>query len=345
MLYVTTQGDSLISTFRVNLDSGQLTDHSTGIATGTLPVAAVFAPSGNVIFVLNGDCSGGSDVCNSISAYNVDSDGSIAAAGTTPVNGINPTSMAFNSDGSLLFVACPGSDTISVFTVSGTSLTEQTGVGFPFPVLSHPTAIAVPSNASFLYVTNSLNATVSAYSFDTNGALTPIFNPPANEFAVGTNPAGLVITPKGTFLYVADFTSNDVFGFEICSVVSTGCLTADGSLVPVQGTPTPVGLGPMSMAIDPLGQFLYVANFNSHQISGFLIASGTGTLSTMNTPTIATGTNPSWVAVHPSGKFAYVANNGAATVSEFTINGTSGVLGVIGTPVTVSNQPSAIVLR
>src|SRR5262252_1310074 len=131
MLYVTTQGDSLISTFRVNLDSGQLTDHSTGIATGTLPVAAVFAPSGNVIFVLNGDCSGGSDVCNSISAYNVDSDGSVSAAGTTPVNGINPTSMAFNSDGSLLFVACPGSDTISVFTVSGTTLTEQTGVGFP----------------------------------------------------------------------------------------------------------------------------------------------------------------------------------------------------------------------
>ena len=91
--------------------------------------------------------------------------------------------------------------------------------------------------------------------------------------------------------------------------------------------------------------FLYVADEQSNQVSGYKISSSTGTLTALSTPTISTGVNPVWLAIHPGGLYLYVANNGAASISAFKINTTSGVLGVVGSPFTTGGQPSAIALK
>lgn len=366
ILFVAAQGDAQISRFSVNLKSGILSAKGSGLAVGPVPNAALLAPGGGVLFVLNGNqvsqttgnCSNGS--C-AIYSFTVNNDGTLTAGGTTPVSGVAPVSMAMDASGQLLFVASQGDDTqqppippvISIYQVSGTTLTEQTSAGSPVLLPHLPSAVAIPKSGSFLYVANSVVAnsttgTVSAYAFDSTGALTPIFNPPSNEYNVGSSPSGLVLTAQKDgppFLYVANFVSNDVYGFTACTMVSTACLAADGSLVPVTDTKFSAGNGPLSMAVDPTNNFLYVTDYNSNQVSVYVISRGTGKLSPANTSATSTGANPIWVAVHPAGKFAYVANNGGASVSQFSVNTTTGVLGVVGEPVTTAGQPSALVLK
>jgi len=97
--------------------------------------------------------------------------------------------------------------------------------------------------------------------------------------------------------------------------------------------------------VDHSGKFLYVADQQSNQVSGFSISSSTGILTALSTPSISTGVSPVWLAIHPGGQFLYVANNGAASISAYTINTTSGVLGVVGSSFTTGGQPSALALK
>src|SRR2546421_6710031 len=176
-LFVTTQGDALVSPFSVDLSKGSITANGTGVATGVTPSAIVLTPSGDAAFVANRDS-------NDISRYTVKSDNTLAAAGGNTSAGTTPVSMAIDSAGHFLFVANRGSDDISVFSISsGAGLTEI--VGSPFPAAPNPVAVAVTASGSFLYVANNVSGVVSAYSVDSAGALLPV---PGPSFTAGPPP-------------------------------------------------------------------------------------------------------------------------------------------------------------
>jgi 6-phosphogluconolactonase (cycloisomerase 2 family) len=309
-----------------------------------MPRAIALAPSGNELFVTNaGD--------NSISAYTVDADGSLSASSGSTSTGTTPAMLAINPAGTFLFAANNGSDDISAYSVSGTTLTAVAGSPFPvasppFPTHAGPFGIAIDSTGSFLYVSNQSNNTVTAYTISSSGALAAI---PGGVYSAGTAPSGMTIAHQTTggldFLYATNQGSNNVSAFVVCNAISTFCSAADGTLVAVSGSPFSAGLGPISVAAHPNGQYLYVADEMSNQISEFTISTGTGGLSATSPATISTGTNPVWIAVHPGGLYAYAANLGSASISAFIINTTTGTLGLVGSPVQTGGQPSAIALK
>jgi len=88
-----------------------------------------------------------------------------------------------------------------------------------------------------------------------------------------------------------------------------------GALTPIPGSPFPAGSVPISVAVDPLGKFAYVANELDNTVSAYSIDSETGALARIPGSPFATGIYPLSVAVDPSGKFAYVSN-GSSSVSE-----------------------------
>jgi 6-phosphogluconolactonase (cycloisomerase 2 family) len=96
---------------------------------------------------------------------------------------------------------------------------------------------------------------------------------------------------------------------------------------------------PFSVAVDPTGRFLYVANYSSATVSMFVINQTNGTLNTKTDYT--TGTNPYSVAVDPTGRFLYVANYSSNTVSMFVINQTDGTLNT-KTDYTTGSTPSGV---
>jgi 6-phosphogluconolactonase len=349
-LFVTTQGDSLVSPFTISLGTGALATNGKGVATGKVPSAIVLTPSGSALFVANRDD-------NTISAYTVNPDGTLSASGNPTPTGTSPVALAVDSGEKFLFVANQGSlnppvpSTISVFSIQGTTLTPLAGTSAGNGTVS----LAVTPDAKFLYAANKVDGTVTEYSIDATGALTQQGVPVAactTPSAVCTAPSAVVTDPKGNFLYIANFGSNNIAAFTICDI---NCLAADGSLTPVTGSPFPAGLGPVSLAADPAGKFLYVVDEGANQVSEYRVSTATGALTPNSSASISTGTTPVWLAVRAgtttvkasggTNDFIYVANIGSASMSVFAFDSTIGVLSVVGAPVSTGGQPSAIAVK
>jgi 6-phosphogluconolactonase len=355
ILYLTTQGDKGISAYSVNLGNGVIATIGKEAATGNVPSSVVLA--GNAAFVANSQDG-------NISSFTLNSDGTLTAVSGTQAAGVTPMGMSTDSAGKFLFVANqgtfgnPASGTVSVYTISGTTL--ATVPGSPFSTGSPgvltgtgPVSVAVTPKASFAYVANQFTNTVSGFSVASSGALTKL---PGSPYPVGISPSAVAITPDGNFLYIANTGSNTISAFAICANASVTCVTPDGSLTPVTGSPFSAGVGPVSIAADTSGKYLFVADEQSNQISQYKVSTGTGVLTVQSPPAVSVGTNPVSVAVRAGSgailgdggttNYVYVANTGSASISTFSYDTLTGTLTLVGGPITtIGNQPSALALK
>ncbi|MDB6083165.1 MAG: hypothetical protein JWN43_1046, partial [Gammaproteobacteria bacterium] len=146
-----------------------------------------------------------------------------------------------------------------------------------------------------------------------------------------TSPAVTLKVAPAEYAYVANFGGNSVSQYGI----GTG-----GVLTSMTSATVAAGTQPYSIAVDPSGHYLYVANYNhdlSGSISQYTIGSD-GSLTAMPTPSVSTaGVGPNGVTVDPSGHYVYAANfgaGGAGTVAQFTITGNGSLAAM--TPSTVA---------
>ena len=180
------------------------------------------------------------------------------------------------------------------------------------------------AGATGLFVTNSGSNTVSPFSLNGDGSLSPVLCSPMVLCQTGSGPAGAAINPSGTFLYAANFSSNTVSVFAI---------RPDGSLLPVDCHPSTncnAGLapaGPDGVAVSPSGRFLYVTNYGGNiapsTVSAFAV-NADGSLSPIacnSAPSCTTEPGAEGVAVSPSGRFLYVTSFFApGPIDVFAIN-------------------------
>ncbi|MBS1852969.1 MAG: beta-propeller fold lactonase family protein [Acidobacteria bacterium] len=353
-IYVVTQGDKKVHSYSVSLDNAALDEIGTAADTGTTPAAILLSSDGKSAYVLNTDDA-------TISTYSIGSDGTLKAAGSPVATGVRPTAFALDSSGGFLFVAnqgdpqSPGSDSISIYTVSGTTVTAAGNV--TFPETRTPAGIAVVGN--YVYVSNLTGQTftsgsVSAYQFDTSAhTLSELGSSP---YAVGVAPTGLLASlattanpGRGNFLYVANTGSNSISAFAICALPSQTCVTPDGTLAPVAGSPFSAGLGPVSMAVALDGSYLFAVDRQSNQISQYKASTGTGVLTAGSPAAVSSGVNPTGMVVlqgsgtaTDSQDYAFAVNVGAASVTRFSYVRNVGVLAAAGTALTTQGQPIAV---
>ena len=171
--------------------------------------------------------------------------------------------------------------------------------------------------------------------------------------AGGVNPQSIAVDPTGKFAYVANTGCPDSF----VGSVSMYTINATTGVLTSLGSPVDADFGPHSVAVDPAGKFVYVANDGDFEVTGgsvsaYTIDATTGALKLMGTIaapcTVGPGScAPYSVAVHPSGKFVYVANEGGfspTSVSMYTINEgylePIGLIAARGRAVSVAVHPS-----
>ncbi|HEX2711883.1 MAG TPA: beta-propeller fold lactonase family protein [Candidatus Acidoferrales bacterium] len=190
--------------------------------------------------------------------------------------------------------------------------------------------------SGFVYVAN-IGGNVSAYTIDgATGALTPV---PGSPFPAGTSPLSVAVDPMGRFAYVAN-EGSPVLGGNVSAYTIDG---ATGALTPVPGSPFPAGAGPHSVAVDPTGQFAYVANANSGNVSAYTIDGATGALTPVPGSPFPAGPQAFSVAVDPTGRFAYVANEASGNVSAYIIDGATGALTPVpGSPFLAGAFPHSV---
>jgi DNA-binding beta-propeller fold protein YncE len=259
----------------------------------------------------------------------------LSTAGST--TGSGPAGIAISPNGSCLYVANYGSDSLSAFTIgSDGTLSPITLSTAGSAAGSGPWGIAISPNGSCLYVTNSGSDGsngLSAYSIGSGGTLSPITLSTAGS-TTGSQPWGIAISPNGSYLYVTNRNGESTGSLSAYSIGSTGTL----SPITLSAAGSTTGAGPEGIAISPNGSHLYVANYASNSLSAFTIGSN-GTLSpiTLSTAGSTTGSGGG-IAISPNGSYLYVTNggiDGTNGLSAFTI-GPGGTL----SPITLSTAGS-----
>ncbi|MGZ3810415.1 MAG: YVTN family beta-propeller repeat protein [Mucilaginibacter sp.] len=200
------------------------------------------------------------------------------------------------------------------------------------------TITTTPMSASYAYITNSNDNSVSVVDIQTRQVVAVI--------GVGLAPQGVAVSPDGTRVYVANSGSDNISVIDaltnsVIALIQVGSnpigitINADGSRVysvnqagasvsvintasnTVVGT-LPAGIRPFVATLSPDGKFLYVADTFPNIIS--VINTGTGTL----VSSIKTGSFPDGVTISPDGSRLYVANSESNSVS--VINASTGTL-------------------
>ncbi|HUO15542.1 MAG TPA: beta-propeller fold lactonase family protein [Verrucomicrobiae bacterium] len=195
---------------------------------------------------------------------------------------IGATPGALASFGQTLYVANSGGEIFAFTMNSDGSLTGLAGSPFAAGMgLSH-LAVANLTNSNFLYGSNSddPNGSISAFTINSNGSLTPVQGSPFSTVPNG-GPEGLNVSGEND-LYVALKNANAVAGFSI---------NGDGSLSPIAGSPFSAGKGTLSLSGCDCGPnaFLFASNSLDGTISAYSIDASTGLLAqTSGSPFTAT---------------------------------------------------------
>ena len=125
-----------------------------------------------------------------------------------------------------------------------------------------------------------------------SGALTPISGSP---FAAGVGPRAIAIDPSGKFAYVTDIGHPGHGRRKSPSTLSAYSINAStGALTQVSGSPFAFGPGPSGIAIDPLGECVYVTA--SSGVYAYAIDATTGALSPVSGSPFAAGSGPDGIA-------------------------------------------------
>ena len=241
-----------VTVFAVS-DAGMLTAvDGSPFATGLGARSVVVTPDGNYVYVTNtgplgpfgNDCQAACPAANTVSAYAVQSDGSLKELDGSPYPaGDGAHGASITPDGRHLYVANLLGGTLSAYTVGADGALTPTADS-PVQVPGH--SVAISRDGRYLYASDP-GGSVSAHAISSDGTLREVPGSPFPTIDGGImSTFALAVTPDGLYLYAENFSLDlsTIVGFSIA---------ADGSLTPVAGSPFRAGLGSIGMAITPGG--------------------------------------------------------------------------------------------
>jgi 6-phosphogluconolactonase (cycloisomerase 2 family) len=128
----------------------------------------------------------------------------------------------------------------------------------------------------------STGGSVRIYSVGSNCSLSAQADGVVNNLATTSDPVYSLIDSKGKFLYVLNHGTTNSNNAN--STISAYVIQSTGTLVPISDPQNPyaVGNGPVCMAEDPSGQYIYTSNNNDGSVTGKFINSNTGQLSNLS---------------------------------------------------------------
>ena len=349
----------LINAYQVDYQSGTLLAlaDSPIDAGGRDTVGIVVAPNNLFLYTVN---NFDSDVVE----FAIGTDGKLYPQHTYNTSGSLPTAAAIDASDKFLYVtftyqntpggaqlytpANPGPGGISIFPINAdNSLGTPTTVN----VGRNPTGIATSPSGNFVYVIEQDSATTSnLLGFSENastGALTPLAgvtinagNAPSTGFASGPNPSGILEDSAAAHLYVTD---------QVLGQVAT--YTLSNGIPSLAGT-TPTDAGPMGMAFDLTGKYLYVTAYTANALDGFTIGAGGLPARSTVAGSVQTGTGPTCVTITgaPSDAnpihaiYLYASNALSNNITAEQLNPQNGSLDQVqGGPFSGSALPACVV--
>jgi DNA-binding beta-propeller fold protein YncE len=292
-------------------------------APAVVPGTMVMDPAGKFLFVADRTTtdSTGLFVPGAVSVFAIGSGGGVTEVAGSPFFTTIPATTLPQSGLDIVSVA----PTPTVFPAIGVNGVQNSAC-----------STLTPPASQYLYAVDTLGNQVFEFQVDSSSGVLSIPTPHVAIPSFGTDqtPAGVAVDPCDRFVYVSDGLSNKVSGYTICNAVTSACPLADGSLVPVAGSP--FGLSgsansPGPLAVDPFGNYVYVLGTLSNTISPLKISPISGALTVAGAATVATGVGPRAIAIRGDDNWMFVTNFGSSslggnTVSQYAITPATGAL-------------------
>lgn len=272
---------NLVTVFAVDPNTGNLTRLSS-VAGGNQVAAVAIDPQGKFVYAVNRSS-------NNVSAFALDS----STGGLSPISG-SPFgaghfafSMAFHPSGKFAYVANYLANSISIYSVN--SHTGSLAAVATAATLRAPDTIFVNPAGTLAFVGTLGTEAISTYAIDpTTGLLSPVS---VLDVATNGGPFWFGSTPDGKYLYVAHEGWFSVGAYRLSSA---------GAVTPVAGMPAtgyPAGRTPLSIALDPVGKFVFAPDVDDDQVTVFSINPATGALSPVLGSPFPTSPSPFAVAI------------------------------------------------
>ncbi|MCM4160807.1 lactonase family protein [Antarcticibacterium flavum] len=256
-----------IHSFKINEDHG-LEEIGKISTEGFAPCYIAEDITGNFIFVAN-------YVGGVVMLYEKAPDGSLMIKQKVTLENpdkSHPHSVNISANNKHVFINDLGNDRIWFFDfdAEGGELLAKPSSHIQLTEGSGPRHFAFSSKGEFGYSINELNSTVSAFEIGENGELAHLMNISTlpEGYKEENSAADIHLHPSGKYLYASNRGHNSIVGYKI---------EENGKLGVLAHTSTG-GETPRNFAISGDGDFLYVANQDSHNIVTFQIDKATGEL-------------------------------------------------------------------
>ena len=340
--YVTLPARGSVLLLHINGATGAITlGAETPQVQNTSPTGIALLPSKKFLYAINS-----SSHADSISIFNVASDGTLALSGTPSPAGNGPNDAVIDPSGKYLLVTNNFGNNVSVYSIDASSGALSEVAGSPFPANSNPAEILVTPSGKFVYVTNPGIGMVTAFSFS-NGVLTQL---PTSPVPSGAGAIGLAVDGSERFLYVANpsasnpppfsSTTGNISGFNIDP--STGALgTMPGSPFTAAN-----GIGPSAVTVDPSGRFVYATTTgSSFSVWSFTISPTNGQLVAATNSPFSLTAGGLFALIDPSGNYLYIGSQDANGIAGYTYDPSTGApTAITGSPFSAGTAPGKMVL-
>ena len=377
LVVVPTQGSpeatAVMETFSLDLSNGSMSqiNNVNGPPTVGLPGSVIIDPPGAYAYVIVYQNAELVPSATGITSFAIGSNGKLAPGTTQSLNPstmatalcissqngttqnipvtvnapVNPTALALDSPGKLLFVADSATSAQATYTCNGVPVTGEVAVPGAVSVFTVSSGTLTEiAGSPFALPVEPGGSTASASAL----AVTPTVYPVQYSYCSGFAP------PTTENLYVTDKSNYVLLNYSVDP--SAGTLTLMPYSTSAPGIPTDVA--PDGVAVDPCNRFAYVANATSNNVSAYTICSTINLLSqppcpiadfSLNPVTASpypAGDSPGPMAVDAYGDFLYVVNEGSNNIFGYRINATNGGLTVFaGTPAATGVFPNSIAIR
>ena len=312
-LYVLNGGNSStagnFSLFSVGGD-GVLTYQQSYTSQGKNPVWISTDSTGSFLFVLDQqapDYDGLTNFNGSITAFSLDpntgrpsliTNAQVKNAAGTQLTyfevGNTPTQLRTST--TCIYTLDAGDQTVFPYAITSATgqLTQPTNSTI---ALGTANATSVNVNGGFVYVTDAGSATagpgsILPYTASANCSLSPVTGGTVANLPTASFPIQTVSTTNGKYFYVLNHSTANT-NYQNSSI-SAFTIQTNGQLQEIGDVDNPysVGSGPVCLAIDPTGQYLYTSDQFASTVTGKLISGQFGFLSTLNRgstfPTVGT---------------------------------------------------------
>lgn len=275
-LYVTSFQNNQVTGFAISPASGVITPLAcpTVAATDVQPLKIAINPAGTLLYTAN--------QVGSVTGFTINATtGCLTAISTTPTDTV-ARGITIDQSGLFVYVVTGGGG-IDVFSIGPTgALTRLAIGGFDSGTTTMLAVKAVPTFEVLVATDGGSTNNIRTFTINTTtGALTPVIatapgSSPPNPSAIAFNTPLNATTP---LVYIANTASNNL----TVNTVNNAGTTGTASLT------VPVATGPVDLAVDPSGKFLYVAN------------SGSNTVFVLNANITAANTTTALISTSPTG--------------------------------------------